>query len=229
MVWDLAARKLLFKDHKAHPWCFSVALSPDGNLLACHLGGPPHVVQLWDVKAGKQIAEQQGFRGHVYVLAFSPDGKLLASGGEESVIRLWDVATHAEVANLKGHGGGINDLVFSPHGRWLYSASSDGMVRRWHAGPQPDPDVIHGDVDLYPFQIGFAPGLTTFFEVSHVKSGGRRLELKHWDLSSGRELVGFRSDKICLAHSPDGNLVVLGTPEHPDTRYWNDPLRDVKL
>ena len=107
MVWDLQTKKIRLKHFQAHPWSFAVAFSPDGKLLACHRGGPPHVVQLWDWDAGKQVAELQGFAGHVYEMAFSPDGKLLATGDEFGTIRLMDVATGKEIAALKGHGGKI--------------------------------------------------------------------------------------------------------------------------
>ena len=127
---------------RRHPWSSAVAISPDGKLVACHRGGPPHVVQLWDWSAGKQVAELQGFAGHVYPMAFSPDGKLLATGDEFGTIRLIDVATSKEVAALKGHGGAIRALVFAPDGRWLYSAGFDGSVRaleaRSRSGPRSD-------------------------------------------------------------------------------------------
>ena len=105
LVWDLQTKKIRLKHFQAHPWSFAVAFSPDGKLLACHRGGPPHVVQLWDWDAGKQVAELQGFAGHVYEMTFSPDGKLLATGDEFGTIRLMEVATGKEVAALKGHGG----------------------------------------------------------------------------------------------------------------------------
>ena len=61
-----STKKIRLKHFQSHPWSFAVAFSPDGKLLACHRGGPPHVVQLWDWNAGKQVAELQGFAGHVY-------------------------------------------------------------------------------------------------------------------------------------------------------------------
>ena len=67
MVWDLQTKKIRLKHFQSQHWSFAVAFSPDGKLVACHRGGPPHVVQLWDCDAGKQVAELQGFAGHVYV------------------------------------------------------------------------------------------------------------------------------------------------------------------
>ena len=112
-----------------------MAISPDGKLVACHRGGPPHVVQLWDWSAGKQVAELQGFAGHLYRMAFSPDGKLLATGDEFGTIRLFDVATNKEVASLKGHGGAIRALSSRPTG--VGCTRQDSTVRSGAGSPFP--------------------------------------------------------------------------------------------
>jgi WD40 repeat protein len=69
---------------------YSLALSPDGRLLA--LGTADGAVQLWDVARRKKLGLRVGHTGPVYCVRFSPDGKTLASGGDDSVILLWDVA-----------------------------------------------------------------------------------------------------------------------------------------
>ena len=139
LVWDVATKKIRLKHYQSLHWSFAVALSPDGKMMACHRGGPPHVVQLWALDAGKQVAELTGFAGHVTVLTYSPDGKLLATADEFGTIRLMDVATGNEVAALKGHGGIIRSLVFAPNGQWLYSAGQDGLVSAGNRFPTQTP------------------------------------------------------------------------------------------
>jgi WD40 repeat protein/serine/threonine protein kinase len=229
MVWDLTTQKIRFKRSKADlAGIYAVAFSPDGKILAHHRGGPPHVVELWDWSAGKLIGNLQGFRGTAYAIAFSPDGKLLATGDEFSTVRLWETTHFKEVAALKGHGGEISGLVFARDGEWLYSVGTDGLVRRWKPDRQADPDTIEGDHELYPVGIGFTADAKTLFVVSYLKSGEpRRLELKRWDLASGRELSRFQA--IGFADiSSDGSRAVIENTTDRNLELW-DVLTNTKL
>jgi WD40 repeat protein/serine/threonine protein kinase len=219
MVWDVQTKKIRLKHFQSHPWTFAVAISPDGKLVACHRGGPPHVVQLWDWCAGKQVAELQGFAGHVRVLAFSPDCKLLATGDEFGTIRVFDVATNKEIAALKGHGGAIHALVFAPDRRWLYSAGFDGSVRRWKPVPDPDPDQIDGDIAFYPSMAGFSRDGRSFFAVSTFKRGNT-YEIIHRDFASGRELTRFQTTGRA-AVSGDGWRIAFQKPDERRIRLWD--------
>jgi WD40 repeat protein len=149
MVWDIPTKAIRLKHSHPLHWSAAVAFSADGKLVAWHRGGPPHVVQLWDWNAGKQVAEMQGFAGHVYALRFSPDGKALAAADELGTIRLMDVATSKEIAALKGHGVQVPALAFAPDGSWLYfrkrtrarlpSRPMAGISRLWQPEPAPLP------------------------------------------------------------------------------------------
>jgi WD40 repeat protein/serine/threonine protein kinase len=219
MVWDVQTKKIRLKHFLSHPWTFAVAISPDGKLVACHRGGPPHIVQLWDWSAGKQLAELQGFAGHVYVLAFSPDGKLLATGDEFGTIRLFDVANYKEVATVKGHGGTIHALVFAPDERWLYSAGFDGSIRRWKPVPDPDPDQIDGDVEFYPAIARFSPDGRSFFTYSGAKRGGT-YKVIHRDFASGRELARFQTTGRAVV-SGDGRRMAFQKPDGRTISLWD--------
>src|SRR3989338_2869790 len=115
----------------------SIALSPDGNLLAA--GCTPRWsevghVALWDIKTGDRIKElhrNQDNHSPVYSVTFSPDGKLLAAGSYDYSIILWDVAAGKNIKNLKGHSGSVKSVVFSPDGKILASVSSDKTIILW--------------------------------------------------------------------------------------------------
>lgn len=66
----------------------SVALSPDGKILASAEYGAIH---LWEVATGRERRRFEGHRGTAYSLAFSMDGSLLASGGNDRTALVWDV------------------------------------------------------------------------------------------------------------------------------------------
>ncbi|MCA0456465.1 MAG: WD40 repeat domain-containing protein [Chloroflexi bacterium] len=68
---------------------FSIALSPDGTVLAA--GYQDGTVRLWNVETGDQLIVLKGHKDRVVSLAFSPDGTLLASGGTDGTVRLWGV------------------------------------------------------------------------------------------------------------------------------------------
>ncbi len=206
MVWDVATKTIRFKHSHPLHWSAAVAFSSDGKLVAWHRGGPPHVVQVWDWNAGKQVAEMQGFAGHVYALRFSPDGKALAAADEFGTIRLMNVATSKEIAALKGHGVQVPELAFAPDGSWLYSASVDGLIRRWKLIPDQDSDQFEGDPDYFPVAGGVSADGRSYFTYSRFKRG-YQWELIHRDLTNHRALARFEVAGNALV-SGNGKCVV---------------------
>jgi WD40 repeat protein len=119
----------------------SVAFSPDGHTLAA--GYADHIVGLWEVATGRQIATLAGhtpFTGRssltdhpsgIQSVAFSPDGHILATGGGDYTVRLWEVATGRQIATLAGHTTGVLSVAFSPDGHTLATGGDDDTVRLW--------------------------------------------------------------------------------------------------
>jgi WD40 repeat protein len=82
---------------------FSLAVSPDGGLVAASTGGG--LVRLFDPAKGELIESLHGHLNAAIGLKFSPDGRRLISesGGREAV-KLWDVGTRQELLTLAGTG-----------------------------------------------------------------------------------------------------------------------------
>jgi RNA polymerase sigma factor (sigma-70 family) len=96
-VWDSRTGQLcrvLKAQERTYSSVKTIALSPDGTLLAAALGdeGKESSVHLWDVLIGKKIAALAGHRGKLTSLAFSPESRRLASGSTDTTVLIWDVA-----------------------------------------------------------------------------------------------------------------------------------------
>lgn len=104
----------------------SVALSPDGKLLAT--GGASQPFRLWDIATGKQLRELETNSGRMMVsVAFSPDGKTVATRAYSRPIRLWDVESGRKVRQF---GAGAS-LAFSADGKMIASACAPNQICIW--------------------------------------------------------------------------------------------------
>ncbi|KAG2367816.1 WD40-repeat-containing domain protein [Suillus spraguei] len=73
---------------------WSMALSPNGKIIASGSGGSDQKVRLWDVGTRKVIANWTGHTDAVCALCWSADGELIASGSWGGTARVWDVTGH---------------------------------------------------------------------------------------------------------------------------------------
>ena len=124
--------------------CWSVAFSPDGNMLVS-AGGFRNTVGMWDVNTGQQIRlltindylKQQltavnGIVPSFIVgseVAFSPDGNTIACTGPASV-HLWDTDSgqyHRILYNEQDSPIGASDVAFSPDGSTIAYTGWQGV------------------------------------------------------------------------------------------------------
>jgi len=91
-IWDINEKKIIHVLDGHSDLVYSVAFSPDGQLLAS--GSKDGNVKLWNVKSGKEtlpLPEQSNgdSRAEITSVAFSSDGKLLASSHMDGVVTIW--------------------------------------------------------------------------------------------------------------------------------------------
>jgi WD40 repeat protein len=134
-VWDAATgTSIATFDGEPGNEDFSVALSPDGHLLA--IGGFGRVVRVWDVRTQKLVHElDQGGNG-AFTLEFSPDSRTLAVSGFEPAASLWDVATGTQIGPPLTAGDRRTMIDFSADGHLLLEVHANGKGAVWDVDPE---------------------------------------------------------------------------------------------
>jgi len=154
-----------------------------------------------------------GHHGIVTCVAFTPDGKRLVSGGSPEAyedtypgeVRIWDGRDGKELACLLGHRRRVTALAVSADGKTVASGSTDRLVKLW--------DLASGrELHTFPALGGTITGLA--FSSTGYLAAGSGDGVKLWRLETREEspLDGEDTGPIsCLAFSPDGQTLALGT------------------
>jgi WD40 repeat protein len=183
----------------------SVAVSPDGSLLATAAGEGG--VRLYDAKTGALIRAigEAGDRS----VTFSPDGRSLAAGGfhMDKLVGIYDVRTGRRLRTLAGHTEWETDAcTFSPDGTLLASTGVDKQILVWDLAT----GVLRHRLADQPFRVttlAFSPDGAT------LACGGDKT-VRLWDMRTGRlrrTLAGHRDWVCTVAFSPDGTTLASGS------------------
>jgi WD40 repeat protein len=143
-VWDLRDGRLLQTLRPpigagAEGRLFAVAISPDGNTVACggytgHEWDGTISIYLFDRQSGRMTRRITGLPNVVFHLAFSPDGHSLAATlGENNGVRVFRTADGSLAGEDRDYGGSSYGAGWSGDGR-LATACDDGFVRLYGAG-----------------------------------------------------------------------------------------------
>lgn len=209
--------------HHREEW--SVAISPDGSLLAT--GDYAGRLRLWDVSTPdtpQMLIEWQAHDREIYALEFSPEGDLLASAGWDGMVRFWDVTTADTPINAMRfrHGEPVYGLAFAPRGRYFVSGGgySANELRFWNLDErrmQSTPGDHYGWIN----DVTFSPN--GMFLVSVSGDGAWR----QWDMSIGKPYTvvrGHQGPVGGVAFSPDS--AVMATSSLDGTIKLWDPVTD---
>ncbi|MEH2353025.1 serine/threonine-protein kinase [Nostoc sp.] len=191
-------------------WIHSVAISPDGKILAS--GSCDTTIKLWNLATGELIRTLTGHSGWIHSLAFSPDGNILASGSEDKTIKLWNLATGKLIRTLTGHPRWVNSVAISSDNKTLASGSGDGTIKLWNR--QTRTLTGHSDSVI---------SVAISRDSNILASGGFDNTIKLWNLATGehiRTLTGHSNWVYSVAISPDGNILASGSYDGT-IKMWN--------
>lgn len=198
---------------------FSMALSPDGKMLA--VGGyfPQKdkgmndlgLIRLYDFNSGEIEAVLRGHSSVTTALAFSRDGKYLVSGAADNSVKIWRLAPRpVPVRTLTGHSSIVSSVGFSPDGNLVFSASYDGTLRLWKKNTGQTVKTMTGHRGQI-WAAAYSP------DGKYIVSGGYQDRiLKLWDGQSGafiKDLAMLEMGPPGIMFAPDGKSVVLGAQE----------------
>ncbi|AFZ13744.1 WD40 repeat-containing protein [Crinalium epipsammum PCC 9333] len=129
-LWNLKTGELINSFEAHSHWILSVAISPDGNILAT--ASADQTIKLWNLKTGKLLHTLTKHSSWVLSVAISPDGKTLVSGSADKSIKLWDLNTGKFLRNLKEHSGAVCSIAISSDGETIVSGSTDQTIKLWN-------------------------------------------------------------------------------------------------
>lgn len=204
--------------------CYSMALSPDGTLLA--VGNDDGTLALWDLTDRAHPLPEgpalQAGKQWVNTLSFAADGAFLASGSGDLTVLLWDLHDRARPRRigppLTGHTGiFIAAAAFAPDGRTLVTGS-DREILLWDLSDPQLPRPLG-----LPLTVRFGRALAFSPDGGLLAAGGNDKSVTLWDMTDrteprplGGALAGvsaplaFSSDgRTLLARGPDDKAVSL--------------------
>lgn len=192
---------------------FSVAFSPDQNLLAT--GSSDGQIRIWQVSDGKQLMAWQAHGDWIRSVMFSDDGKLIASGSNDRTIRIWDNQTGDCLKILRGHKDWVWSVNFVLGSHLLVSASSDHTAKVWS---------IDLGICVYTFhepdeQVWSA----AFSNNGYTLATGSATSVKLWNVWTQQCVKVFQDNATrvrSLSFSPDGKTLV-GSSDDRSIKTWD--------
>ena len=124
-LWDVKTGREVrtLKGHKHVP--SSVAISPDGKLLASAAGDA--TVRLWEVATGREISAMGDHLDWVRCVRFSPNGRFLITGSLNGSIRFRDARDGSLLATMAAVGIDGDYVAWTPEG--YFTATPKGEER----------------------------------------------------------------------------------------------------
>lgn len=188
----------------------AIAFSNDGRWMAT--GNQDTSATLWDVFAGRAIANFAGNEGSITAVAFSADSQLLVTASRGGIVRLIEVVGGREARKWQAHNDGINAMAFTNDGK-LITASSDQTIKIWDTSGNPITTLK---------QAKEINSISLSGDGKWLASGAADGSVKIWDAvtwSELRSLPAHNGAVFALAFSNDGKLLASGGADKA-IKFW---------
>jgi len=213
-LWSMESPKKLgaFYGHYGHDEGVSVlTFGPDGGRVAIAWG---REISILDTTTKVELCAFDKQESPIRCAAFDPSGKYLAAGSDGGTITVWYAQTGTKFATLKGHTGSVACIAFSPNGSRIASGGADRTVRLWDTDTRKEINIFTGH-NRTPGYVSFSP------------DGGRLLTgsseaIRLWDVKRepNPRVLPTHGTVNCLAYSPDGSKLAVGTTGHGTILVW---------
>jgi RNA polymerase sigma factor (sigma-70 family) len=218
----------------------TIALSPNGKMLAALDEDDIKTINLIEIPTGKKRRQLTGHEDKVTALAFSDSGKKLASGSEDTTVLVWNVLGQAKeeqgqpaeqeeggkkpgqgapAKTLKGHKEKVTTVAFDSDGKAIASGGDEGVVMLWDAATGGNlAKLSRGKSDDAEISsLVFAP----FGPYGKSLLVGRwNGTLQYWNIFDSGETRGVERQSyrakgavLSVAYSKVGNMVATGDYE----------------
>ncbi|MDB5313697.1 MAG: hypothetical protein JWO38_7899, partial [Gemmataceae bacterium] len=195
----------------------SLAISPDGKMIATGSDARHDRIIVSDVATGKEIVrfEAKGMNG-VLNLAFTPDGRSLISGSEDAKVRVWDIANKREPVVLDSRGWLGRSMALSADGKTVAMGSVYNVVRVWDLATGRERSDLTDGHDAPIRSVAYSP------DGRLLVTGGQNQQIRVWDSATGRQvrlLKGHSASQVSF--SPDGQLLAPAWESNNRARVWD--------
>jgi WD40 repeat protein len=213
-LWDASTGHCLRTFHGHRNWVWSVAFSPDGELIASSSGD--QTIRLWQVRSGDCVRILRGHENWVWSVAFSADGQTLVSSSSDRTVRVWEVDTGLCLHVLSGHGSQVRSVAVHPQRLVIASSGGDRTIRLWE-GEQGHCLRVFTDHEDWVWSVAFDR------TGNCLASGSGDRTIRLWDWQTGHcwaVLTGHTSPVRAVTFSQEGNQLI-SSGEDGTVRLWD--------
>jgi WD40 repeat protein len=210
IVWDrdsgMPIHRFEQRGHQIH----SIAISPDGRLVAAPLGPTVYVLDLASLEIKRTLAVR------AESVAFLPDGRL-ACGDNEGKIWVWEIDSGQLCAKLDVHTNCVQRIA-ACHRSDLFATATWDCVAIFDS---------HTLAPLQRFEGHHSSGWINCLAISPdgvVVSGDQGGQGNIWDARSGTLIASFSTNHLYDGDfSSDGRLIVTASALAPNAMFPDEP------